>query len=252
MSWGAKRKLIVLLVVLVALGVVLGLPLFLTFYKAPSCFDGVQNQGEEGIDCGGPCARLCQAGFAPPAELWATSSEVVSGVYNLLAYSANPNISVSAPNVSYDFKLYDAGGVLISERSGTTDVPVGPNFAIFEPSVTTGQRAPYRTFFQFTSEPQWETPPVATDFSANFLDFVVASTSSRLDASVTNSALSSFDSVQIIAILYGTDGNVVAFSKTLVPTIAAGATESISFTWPYPITEKIAKKEFLFDPNPSL
>ncbi len=27
-----------------------------------SCFDGIQNQGEEGVDCGGPCAAECDTG----------------------------------------------------------------------------------------------------------------------------------------------------------------------------------------------
>ena len=27
----------------------------------PSCMDGIQNQGEGGVDCGGPCAMLCSS-----------------------------------------------------------------------------------------------------------------------------------------------------------------------------------------------
>ena len=32
---------------------------FLFLKPAPSCFDNKQNQGEEGIDCGGPCSKVC-------------------------------------------------------------------------------------------------------------------------------------------------------------------------------------------------
>ena len=252
MSWSARRKIIVFLIVLIALGIVVGLPAFFAFYKAPTCFDGVQNQGEEGIDCGGPCSKLCQVGFAPPVELWATSSQVVSGVYNLLAYAANPNTGVYAPNISYDFKLYDSSGILISERAGSTDIPGETNFAVFEPSVTTGNRVPYRTFFEFTSAPLWTVSPAASGLSVTASDFVTASTSSRVDASVLNSSLNSESSVYVTAILYGTDGNAIAFSKTVIPNIAALGTASVSFTWPFPITTTIAKKEFLFDTNSSL
>jgi hypothetical protein len=252
MSWGAKRKLIVFLVLIVALGVVVGLPAFFTFYKAPTCFDGVQNQGEEGVDCGGPCAKLCQAGFAAPQELWATSSEVVSGVYNLIAYAANPNANVSASAVPYDFKLYDTDGILVAERAGMTDIPAQSHFAVFEPSVTTGNRVPFRTFFQFTSPADWIAASSTGSLSVTSSNFTAASTTSGLDAMVLNSSLSEEDNIDLIAILYDTSGNVLAFSKTLIPAIMPNTPTDVSFTWPYPIHATIARKEFLFQDNPSL
>ena len=249
MSWSSRRRLVVFLIVIVALLIVVGLPAFFAFYHAPTCFDNAQNQGEEGIDCGGPCAKLCQAGFAAPQELWATSSQVVSGVYNLLAYVSNPNAAVSAPSVSYDFKLYDSTGILVSERMGETSIPAAPNFAVFEPSVTTGNRVPYRTFFQFTSAPLWQAAATTSPFSVIDSTFETASTTSVLSAIVANSSLSEEDNVYVTAIIYATNGNALAFSKSLVPKIAALGTADISFTWPYHISGAVAKKEFLFNDN---
>lgn len=249
MSWTARRKLLILLIIAFALIVVVGVPSFFLLYKAPSCTDGIQNQGEEGIDCGGPCMKLCQAGFVPPQELWATSSQVVSGIYNLLAYVANPNAGVYAPSVSYAFKLYDSQGVLINERDGQVYVPNTPRFAIFEPSMSTGTRVPYRTFFQFTSEPQWANSPAETDLSVTNSTFVTASTSSRLDATVLNSSLAAKSNIQIIAIMYDSEGNALAFSKSLIPSISQNGTTDVFFTWPFPITTPVARKEFLFQDN---
>jgi hypothetical protein len=251
MSWSARRKLVIFLVVIAALAIIIGVPSFFLFYHAPTCFDGIQNEGEEGVDCGGPCAKLCQAGFAAPQELWATSSQVVSGVYNLLAYAANPNGNVSAQNVPYDFKLYDSTGILVSERMGQINIPAQTNFAIFEPSVTTGNRVPYRTFFEFTASPEWVASATTSPLSVTDSNFTVASTTSVLQASVLNSSISPDNSIDVIAILYGTDGNVVAFSKSFIPNISAGATVGVSFTWPYAIDQTIAKKEFLFNDDSS-
>ena len=251
MSWTARRKLIILLIVIVALGVFVGLPTFFAFYKAPTCFDGIQNQGEEGIDCGGPCTKLCQAGFAMPQELWATSSQVVSGVYNLLAYAANPNPGVAAPAVSYDFKIYDGSGILIGERAGETSVPSNTNFAIFEPTITTGARMPAKTFFQFTSAPQWQNAATSSDVSVISSNLTVASTTSRLDVSVSNSSINAKNNVGIIAILYDISGDVIAFSRSVIPTIASGNSAQVSFTWPYSISTTVARKEFLFEDNSS-
>ncbi len=249
MSWSARRKLVIFLIVIVALAIIVGVPSFFLFYHAPTCFDGIQNQGEQGIDCGGPCAKLCQEGFVPPQELWATSSQVVSGIYNLLAYAANPNVNVSASNVPYDFKVYDSNGILISERAGQINIPDETNFAIFEPSITTGNRVPYRTFFEFTASPLWQAAATSSPLSVVSSDFTVASTTSLLDTSVLNSSLVSDNSIDVIAILYGTDGNVIAFSKSFIQSIAPNTAADVSFTWPYPISALIAKKEFLFNDN---
>ena len=34
--------------------------LLLCFLVAETCNDGIQNQGEDGVDCGGPCANCGQ------------------------------------------------------------------------------------------------------------------------------------------------------------------------------------------------
>ena len=57
-------------IVILAIILIVGLPAFLLLYKAPTCFDGKQNQGEGGIDCGGPCVKLCPSAFLPPEVIW--------------------------------------------------------------------------------------------------------------------------------------------------------------------------------------
>src|SRR5882724_8010535 len=42
---------------------------FIFFHAAASCFDGVQNQNEEGIDCGSVCPTSCLPQTLAPIEL---------------------------------------------------------------------------------------------------------------------------------------------------------------------------------------
>ena len=224
---------------------------FSYFIDAPTCFDNIQNQGEEGIDCGGPCKMLCQAGFAPPQELWATSSLVVSNVYNLLAYVSNSNPGVAAPSISYDFRLYDANGILIGKRTGETPVPATAHFAIFEPAVGTNTQVPAKTFFQFTSAPDWQNAATSSYFSVTYSNLNISSTTSKLDVSVANSSANQKNNTDITAILYDNRGNVVTFSKSVIPLIAALGNANVSFTWPYSISTTVARKEFLFQDNSS-
>src|ERR1051325_1546720 len=91
----------------------IGLFLFIgfTFYSsttapAPSCTNGIRDQGEEGIDCGGPCAISC-------AILKLNPIRVIDGPYVfsaggktvLLAEAYNPNSDYGASVANYEFDL---------------------------------------------------------------------------------------------------------------------------------------------------
>ena len=58
-SWSKKRQIIYLALVVGFFIFVTTVFLFFLLYETPTCFDGKQNQEEIGIDCGGPCVRLC-------------------------------------------------------------------------------------------------------------------------------------------------------------------------------------------------
>lgn len=47
-------------------------PMLSVCYTAPTCDDGIQNQGEEGVDCGGPCAACPPVGvmITQPGEAY--------------------------------------------------------------------------------------------------------------------------------------------------------------------------------------
>ena len=46
---------------------------FVFFAQPATCFDGVMNGSETGIDCGGGCVRVCAADVAAPRVVWAKS-----------------------------------------------------------------------------------------------------------------------------------------------------------------------------------
>ncbi|KKU42980.1 MAG: hypothetical protein UX56_C0001G0015 [Candidatus Azambacteria bacterium GW2011_GWD2_46_48] len=43
---------------------------YFAFRSPASCFDKIQNQGEEDIDCGGPCATACEEKELKPLEIF--------------------------------------------------------------------------------------------------------------------------------------------------------------------------------------
>jgi hypothetical protein len=95
--------------------------LIYSFIKpAPSCTDGIRNQGEEGIDCGGVCDP-CELVHTKEIDvLWV---KVISGqgnFYDLAAKIKNPNQNYGSGQVPYQFELYDSQDNLIAKYSGIT------------------------------------------------------------------------------------------------------------------------------------
>ena len=58
MTYAARiiKRLVIIFVYLVIISAV-GTGLYFLLRTQPTCGDKIQNQGEEGIDCGGPCGR---------------------------------------------------------------------------------------------------------------------------------------------------------------------------------------------------
>ena len=153
-SWAAKKQLTFFLVFLIIIiGAAVG---FWLKIAAPSCTDGKQNQGEKGVDCGGPCAKECLGEIKDLAVLWSKPLKVSGSNYDAVALAENRNLFLSAKSVRYQFKFYDDRNILIASREGEIFVNPGQKFALFENSIDVGAREPAKVFLEFQKNINWE------------------------------------------------------------------------------------------------
>ena len=251
-SWATKRKSAYLLIIVVAVLVIIGLPVFKILYKAPSCSDGVRNQGEQDIDCGGPCRTLCQSAFLPSVTLWASATHVTGGLYNLAAYIENPNVNGAAVNVPYQFSVFDTDGILIVQRNGVINIPANRNTLAFVGAVDMGKRvlAKGGVRFQFIQAPLWRrSHDTLTNLYYPTPQYIEDNTSvtqsSSLQVALTNKALTPVDDITVYAILKDINNNAIDFSKTHIDQIPAGATKYAPFTWPISHKGSVVSEEIL-------
>src|SRR5258708_7203484 len=111
---------------------------FLFLKPAPSCYDGKQNQGEEGVDCGGPCATVCIPSSIKSISVvdrvvWLKTAD---NRYVIFAAVKNENATFAARSFGYTFKAYDAGGNLIQTASGDSYIYAGDVRYLFLPNVS--------------------------------------------------------------------------------------------------------------------
>ena len=246
MSWASKRRLIYISGIILFFLLTVVLPLVIHFYKAPTCFDGKMNDSELGVDCGGPCTLLCPSQYAPLSVIWSRFSKVSDGDYNVLAYIENPNINASADNLDYSFKLYDKEGVLLRERFGKTFAPANKIMAILEPDLQTGNQVPTRVEFSFISQAVWtKQASMGTGISVSQSVISREDSAPRLSAVLTNNTINQIKGIEAIGIVYNEAGNTIAFSRTVVDSIAGKETKDVNFNWPKPFEGTYSRTEII-------
>ena len=242
MSWASRRRALYLSILGGVALIALALVLVPILYRAPTCTDGAQNGDERGVDCGGSCARFCAFEVAPPAVSFARALSVSSGVYNIVAYVVNPNVGASAERVPYSVRVFDEGNVLIVERKGETFLTANSVNPIFEPSVVSGNRTPFRTFFEFTGDIHWERSALPAQlFTVRGLNLSGEESAPRLTAEVDNLSAERLDDVEVVATLFDSHGNAVATSRTVIETLGKRASTEVFFSWPAPFPRPVSR-----------
>jgi hypothetical protein len=233
MSWSTRRKLLYFFVFLIAAFLIIGAPLYVILHEKPNCFDNRQNQREEGVDCGGPCVRLCKPLELIPVVLWQQSFQVASGVYAATAYVQNPNLRAEAFEVPYKFMLYDTKNNLLGERTGIAYIPPGRNFAVFEGGIRIASGTPVRTEFEFDESLTWQLSTTKPDLKIQNLT-IATSSSPTIEADIVNSTYADIPRVDVVAVIYDEAGNAFAASKTYIDYIDKQSKGHVTFTWPEP------------------
>ena len=244
MSWAQRMKTMYTLGFLTVLLIIFSIIASVFLIKKPTCFDGKQNGGETGIDCGGSCQMLCRAEYANPVVLWGPrwSKVTNSGNYNFLTYAQNPNIGAGAYNVPYSFKVYDKNDVLLYQKTGKTYIPPNNNFVIFDDNINLNDKVPVRTKFEFLSGFAWvKITNLEAGITAVSKNLINEDTQPKLLVTLKNTTLKPIPNIESIAILYDENNNAIAFSKTKIDVLDSDGSTDIVFTWPEKFKSKIFK-----------
>lgn len=216
---------------------------FKFFYVAPTCFDGKQNQNEEGIDCGGPCELVCSFKTVDPIVKWKRIVELREGVYSVVVFIENPNINIEALNVPYQIKLYDKEGFLVSERVGEIYIPSNKQFPIFETNFQAGNRIPEKITFNFLNKNfKWvEKQDIENGFAVVNTQFQEKNNSPRVTANIENNSTRDINNLELVVLLYDEENNLIHSSKTFFDKLKKDSTERVIFTWPNLFEKEVFK-----------
>jgi len=242
-----KKSVIVLILLLIIGGIVY----MLTRPEEDRCFDGIKNNGEAGVDCGGFCDLECPENLNLPEEVnllktnWVKIVKDGENNYDLIASVSSDNERWGLSNVKYRFLIYDANGELLSEISNITYfMPRGINSGddikyIVENNVQF-DNVPASVEIKFSSY-NWKKVETTRELKALNKDIIEISEKANgfdegtglyfVRGTTKNISKYAFAKVDIIAVIFDNNGDVLAIGKTDQLTISAGGGWGFLISW---------------------
>ncbi len=208
---------------------------YLAFLKpAPTCFDNRQNQGEIGIDCGGPCPSCEIKTLFPIESNWIkyfpNDNQVV-----IAAEIKNPNLKWAADFFSYTFDIYGENGGKIKSIVKNSFIYAGEiKYLVEVPDVDFKDITSIKISF---SDINWKT---AEEFSKPAVQIreIKTEPASQDPTKVTvsgfiaNNNAFPLSKVRVVGFLFNTGGLQISASKTELENVAAFQEELFKLNFP--------------------
>jgi hypothetical protein len=228
-----KQLLYGLLYIAVFIGIPIGI-YFALLKPAPTCWDGVQNGKEEGVDCGGNCPRACIPANLQPLQAFkgVKVMPLDAAHASVLVEVTNPNVDYAAPQFWYAIMFTDGTGAT-STLSGSSYIYGGevrdlvfPNLAFEGDAVK--EAAAVFSVPQWVPASVWRRPALRIQHAAT----------ERKDGQLgvvgelVNDDSTGFPSVEVVAVFRGRFGEVAGVSRTVLENVLPG--EPRAFTVLHP------------------
>src|SRR3989338_1612080 len=203
----------------------------------PTCFDGVQNGLEEGVDCGLlACGVACEPAIVPLSIVTQKLIEVRPGDYDFEAQINNPNSSFGTSRAKYTLSFSGA----TPDRSGTFYILPGQTRFIIVSGIRSDGALTSASVD--ITEVGWEKVEAFENinFPIQRKSYAVVDKNgvfSEFEAVVLNSSDFDFDKVEVGIILSDGDNNIVAANRTDIRTFLSRTERYFKVSWPVALSE---------------
>lgn len=251
-SWRSRRKNIFITIILLFIISFLIYKSYPYLNPAPTCFDGIQNGDELGMDCGGTCSLVCLGDILPIEVKLARAVKSEEGLYDLVAIIQNKNSEKSTANGRFDyvFSIYDKAGAIIKSINASSSLLVGQTFPIILQNIpidlsSSGNSISKVVFSVVDNKESWMRvdPAFARSFFKVEGSYFEQNKNniSQLSVSLRNLTKATFREFPVRVILSNEDGNIVAVSETIIKKADPQANFEAVFTWRMPLEVKDPK-----------
>ena len=233
-----KKQAIIGLVYLLIFTAI-GFLIYLGLKPEATCFDGIQNQEELGIDCGGPCPP-CLPKVADPII---TNQQLINegnGLYEFVAKIKNQSQIYGNPKIDYQINFYNSSGQIIQSIPQTTFILPGEEKYIVKAAIKLNpQEKITQAKAKITHIDTWQKLN-----DALFPDLVVKDKKIKIigqptkyaevSGTIISRAKVGYQRVSINIILIGNDGRIARVNQTEMRTLMPEQERGFSIFWSKP------------------
>lgn len=236
---GKKRSIIVGIYILI-FGVVSSL-IYYIIKPAPTCTDGIKNQSEAGIDCGGVCPTCKKEIIAQELQIkekyfvYANKDQ-----FDVMASITNVNDKYGAVKFDYEFQLVDQAGNVLDKRAGKSFILPDESKYIVELNLKSAIN-PYTVKFEIKNV-EWDefleyAEPRLSIYQKNYYEEFEKNITSGL---LRNESHFDFNFIELVIVLRNEKGNPIALGKSEMRTIKSQEERDFKLIWPYKFSENVA------------
>jgi len=245
----AKRKrIIIILIYLLIIFLISWGVYYFKFYHPPSCVDGIKNQNEEGVDCGGVCPDSCSPAAQPlvVGEMGVVPSGI-NGKYDYYVKITNPNATFGDKVFYYTLKLKDSGGNVLATRNGSNFILPGEDKYVIESNIESSQ-APVAYDFKINSSDwvefnsYYEKPDLQI-VNKQYNEISGGNGFSEAYGLLKNKSPYDFDLIKIEILLKDSNGRILAINSTQMNTVVSGEQRDFKVSWPNRFSGTVANME---------
>lgn len=233
-----ERKKYIVIAIYIAIFLLVVYGLYSIFKHKPTCFDGIQNQNEKGVDCGGVCQKQCNDIKAQDLVVGKTGA-VPSGLenkYDFYAEVSNPNAAFGNKNFTYEINFKDSAGNIIASRTGASFILPGEEKYVVENNIESPRQPSLEEFKIISSDwlkfqDYYERPDIEI-INKNYSEVSDGTNFAEAYGLLKNNSPFDFDTIKIQIILKDSNGNVLALNSTEMKTIRSKDNRDFKVFWP--------------------
>lgn len=248
------KKITIIIIYLVTF---LVLSIFLYSWIGPkakeSCSDGIQNQNETEMDCGGVC-QVCVLKAQSDIRIISTGF-LESGVvkqYDIYGEIENPNGDLGSSKFEYSFSLKDSEGNVVASKTGTGFILPGEKKYLVENNVEAAS-VPAAVELEIKNT-QWikfegyEKPQLKI-VNKNYQVIDSGVGSSEATGILRNETPFEFSVINLKVILKNSEQKIIALNSTVINSVRSSESREFRAFWPNRFSGEVADMEVQTDVN---
>ena len=220
-----------------ALGILFVWGVYAWFNTNATCTDGIRNQNEQGIDCGGVCSLQCvRAIETNPLEIRESALLYSSkDHFDVLIALHNPNDEAGASSFHYKMELKNDAGVTVATREGNNfilpqETKYLPEINVLAPGAktvaVTFSDYQWKRFSGYQEKPALSVSRKSYEVISSGVGF------GRAFGVVSNDSLFDFQSIRVKVVLRDISGKPLGVNMTEMRTMTVGTVRDFGLIWP--------------------